>query len=393
MRVRNLLYLLTPALLFFTCREKYVPQIDSSSTGYLVVEGYINSGAGGTTIRLSRTSKLSSAALIAETKALVRVEGKQNIAGGVVLTETSPGTYFSSLVSLNTADQYRVYIKTAAGKEYASDYSPVRTTPDIDSLNWKRDNLGVQVYANGHDGGSQPGYYRFTYDETWEFHSALTSRLKLVYKNGVLSHAGFRDSVGFANDSSIYRCWHADTPSTILVASTEKLTANRITFPVTLIEPGSWKLGVRYSIQVQMYSISQSNERFLEQMKKNTELLGSIFDAQPSDNQGNVHCLSNAGEVVIGFVEVSQQKQARMFIDSSQLSNWGYTFDCPAGQVVVVNGTGFYSYSLRLQESLVPTQPISMVTNGPSVNDSLFMAAPLCVDCTLRGFNKRPSFW
>lgn len=393
MRVRNLFILLAPAVLFFTCREKYVPQIDSPPTGYLVVEGYINSGAGGTTIRLSRTSKLSSAGQVPETKAIVRVEGKQNPGTGIQLAETIAGTYFNAAVTLNPAEQYRVYIKTTAGKEYVSDYSQVRTTPDIDSLTWGRDNLGVQVYANSHDASTPVGFYQFTFNETWEFHSKYTSRLKLVYRNGVLSHAGFRDSVSFANDSTIYRCWRSDTPSTILAASTEKLTANRISFPVLLIEPGSWKLGVRYSIQVQIYSISQANERFLEQMKKNTELLGSIFDAQPSESQGNVHCLSNAGEVVVGFVEVSQQKQARLFIDAAQVPNWGYEADCPQGQIVVVNGTGLYQYSTRLQENLFPTQPISMITNGPSAQDCLYMAPPVCVDCTLRGFNKKPSFW
>ena len=49
-------------VLFTACREQYEPDIISSDQSYLVVEGVLNAGAGGTSIRLSRTFKLDDTA-------------------------------------------------------------------------------------------------------------------------------------------------------------------------------------------------------------------------------------------------------------------------------------------------------------------------------------------
>ena len=66
-----------------------------------------------------------------------------------------------------------MHITTKNGKEYASDYSVVRTTPEIDSISWLRDNGGVRIYINTHDDQNKTKYYRWSYSETWEFHAAL----------------------------------------------------------------------------------------------------------------------------------------------------------------------------------------------------------------------------
>ena len=84
--------LITLILLCIKCREKYVAQLNEPVTGYLVVEGFINSGAGATTINLSHVTKISDINTIArETKANVRVEGRVNTSG-FLLTEISAGT-------------------------------------------------------------------------------------------------------------------------------------------------------------------------------------------------------------------------------------------------------------------------------------------------------------
>ena len=51
-------YLLILLLFSVACKEKYISPVSSPTTGYLVVEGAINSGLGATNITLSRTSGL-----------------------------------------------------------------------------------------------------------------------------------------------------------------------------------------------------------------------------------------------------------------------------------------------------------------------------------------------
>ena len=63
-------------MVFYSCKDIYDPLIETKTTGLLVVEGFINSGQGPTTIHLSRSSGLDDAALKPELGAQVDVEGE-----------------------------------------------------------------------------------------------------------------------------------------------------------------------------------------------------------------------------------------------------------------------------------------------------------------------------
>ncbi len=379
-------------LLAFACKEKYVPNISSPVTGYLVVEGFINSGTGPTTITLSRSTKLTQVSnTIYETKASVRVEGQTNTTG-FALTETTNGVYTNPQLTLNANDQYRVHIKTTDGKEYVSDYSAIRSTPDIDSVSWQRQDGGVQLYVSAHDAQAKTKYYQYKYDETWEFHSHYTSSLKLVYNaQGKVTGLGYRDSVHLGSyDSTIFKCWKTASNTNIVISTSEKLTQDVIYLqPVLFIPPGDVRLSVLYSINVKQYAVSQSGYRFLEQLKKNTEQLGSIFDAQPSDNNGNIHCVTNPSEVAIGFVEVSQEKLQRIFISRAQVPDWAYVQAC-ADELQVPNNPD----SLRIKVAGSNGSLTNVFMYGATGGiDIVLFAEAVCVDCTLRGTNKKPSFW
>ena len=69
----------------------------------------------------------------------------------------------------------------------------------------------------------------------------------------------------------------------------------------------------------------------MQKMKKNTEQVGTLFDAQPSQISGNFKCLTNPGELVIGFVEVTEEQTKRAFIYNSQVPGWSYNMICMVG--------------------------------------------------------------
>ena len=94
----------------WACKEKYISPVISPSTGYLVVEGVINSGMGETNIILSRTGSLSSNAVIYESRAKVNVEGDDNSL--YPLKEISNGHYSISKLNLNANKKYRKNIHT-----------------------------------------------------------------------------------------------------------------------------------------------------------------------------------------------------------------------------------------------------------------------------------------
>jgi len=367
----------------FGCKDEYHPTVKSSPTGYLVVEGFINSGREPTTITLSRTRSLDSTAAAPEHNALVSIEGENS--GSFPLYESGNGNYISSSLQLNPGEKYRLRIKTQMGEEYISDFSSYRVTPDIDSLSWKRDNNGVKIFINTHDDQIQPGYYYWKYEETWEFHSRYYNSLEWVYDSHHIPIAVAYKNPDQSIDTSIYKCWKTVNSSNINVGSSEKLSRNDIYFQIMSIEPESEKLSVLYSLNVKQYAISNDAYLYLQKLKINTEEIGSIFAAQPSELTGNIHCTTDSSEIAIGFIEVSQEKQKRLYIKNSQLPDWNYHMPCAT--IIVGNGAD----AIQKDGAGLPTIPYAADLFGiHSFYDSY---DPNCVDCTLRGSNVRPSFW
>src|SRR6187397_2533561 len=146
------------------CKEKYVSPVSSPATGYLVVEGVVNSGPGNTNIRLTRTSKLGDRTIIFEKNAQVKVEGENNVA--YTLLEKTTGNYSVDNLNLPNNQKYRLRIKTTGGKEFLSDFVEVKKNPPIDTVSWKQEEGGLQLYIQTHDDQNKTHYYQWEYTET-----------------------------------------------------------------------------------------------------------------------------------------------------------------------------------------------------------------------------------
>lgn len=368
------------------CKIEYRPSLKSPSSGYLVVEGFINSD-GPTSITLSRTIKIYNDSVVdnREHNALVNIEAQSN--ESFPLYETGDGVYTSSSLQLNSNEKYRLKIKASDGKEYVSDYTSYQSTPDIDSLSWQRNSDGVKIYVNTHDDQSQIGYYSWKYEETWEFHAAYYSSLQFIIDPITHVVVGVKyKNADKSIDSSLHTCWKNVISSDIILRSSEMLSSNHIYFPIMSIPSAGEKLGVLYSIKVSQYALSEEGYSYLQKLKKNTEEIGSIFAAQPSELKGNIHCTTNPTETAVGFVEVSQEKQKRLFISNDQIPGWNYNDGC--AEILLQNNPD------ELKEKaggLFPTIPF-LVTPVGIVS---FFATPdnNCLDCTFRGSNVKPSFW
>src|SRR5688572_5103201 len=135
---KKLIGLISFCYLFMGCKEEYYPEIKPGQQSVLIVEGFLNSGGGTTTINLSRTVALyDTVVLRPELNAQLIVESKN----GVLFQlndDIGQGIYNATHLPLNAGDEYRLKIATADGKEYASDFVSVLNTPPIDSVSWKR---------------------------------------------------------------------------------------------------------------------------------------------------------------------------------------------------------------------------------------------------------------
>jgi hypothetical protein len=383
---KYIFYVIALTCFIWACKKPYYPQVVSSPNSYLVVEGVINSGNDSTIIRLSKTVNVSgnvNSALIDGAAVAVETEG----GASYNLLPAGNGYYVTTGLNLDVTKKYRLHIGTADSKEYASDYVPVKSTPPVDSVGFFIKNNQVQLYVNAHDATNNTRYYRWSYDETWRFHSRYES---VFDADHVLQTI-------IARKQSIYYCFASDKSSTIVLGSSAKLTQDVIfQAPLTTIAAASEKIELRYSILLKQYALTKEAYQFWENLKKNTEQLGSIFDAQPSQLVGNIHNLKDASEPVIGYISVTNIQSKRIFIDKADLPpTWvpEYPYDCGPPD------SAFYADPHRGGENTVKDFIINGNQNAVQEISSMTSvigytySSVQCTDCTIRGVVKTPSFW
>ncbi len=365
--------LLLFSLLQWHCVQSYVSPYKSPATGYLVVEGYIT-GNGPTYFKLSRTIQLPGDSTIpVVTGARLQIEGSDNSI--YPFTETGNGFYLLSAITMNSATQYRLRVTNVNNETYLSDYVPFKPTPPIDSVNWILNSPGMTIYANTHDPTGNTRYYQWTYNETWEYTSAEQS-----------GFAWEHDSLLFATDSNqYYFCYHNDSSSLIFIGTSEKLMQDIIYLqPLIFIPVNTQPLQIEYSVLVSQYALTDSAYNYLTLLQTNTEQLGSIFDALPSQTTGNIHCLTNPGEPVMGFISAGTLQQQRIFINYRQLPDWKYYIECPVKDTTVADEEAAMISFFDGQDYL----PIYLNRGILTAN---FKS---CVDCrTQGGTTQKPAFW
>lgn len=361
------------------CKDKYDPDIHLPSSGLLVVEGFINAGTGPTTIALSRTSAIDHITEIPEPGARIEIQSEPGVS--YPLEENANGNYSINQLSLDSALKYRLHIKTAEGKEYLSDFSEVKKSKPVDSVGWKAGTDLLTIYVSTHDDQNMSLYYQWKYEETWMYNSAYDSKIEF----------NARDSMIFdrPNSDLIHTCWMMNQSTEIILGSTTSLSSDIVfQFPLLNISYySSNRLVTRYSILVKQMVLNKGWYEWKQKLKKNTEELGSVFDAQPSETGGNLHCITNPSEQVIGFVGCSSVTEKRIFIDRTAL---------PPLQVY----TGYEICSM----DTVPNMPRPLVYyfgSGYGVpimpfEQSAFIlgSSAGCVDCRVRGGSTvKPDFW
>ncbi len=383
----NLLLSWTCVMPFFfnCCKEPFIPPAGIKSPSWLVVNGFLNAGNDSTTIELSRTRSLDSGQYSQpELKAQVSLLAESGTIYS--LFEQNNGRYSAAALNLNPGDKYQLEILTKDGRKYLSDPVSVVLTPPIDSVSWKMDStgadskLGVTIYANTHDPSNTTWYYRWDFEETWEYHTVYVS-WNYYYDGQVLP----RDV-----DSLIFTCWKSAPSSNLTLASSTKLSQDIIfENPLVFIPKGDQKLGVNYSILVRQSGITREAFEYWENLKKNTELTGTIFDAQPSQIEGNIHCLSDPDEKVLGYLSASTIRQDRIFVDNKQLPHWNYQTQPVKGcnQIIVTGDSIDYYFGARGYVPLFLLPP-------PPLSPRYWGTLPECVDCRLQGGKiEKPIFW
>lgn len=367
-------------LAVYACIEPYDPPLDDADVNYLVVDGFLNVTNGSATVSITRSLPVKSTVPEPpETGGAVRIEdGDGEI---YLLSETEPGIYGGVVSNASSEQTYRLLIHTLGAREYISDFVQIVVTPPIDSVTWSGTPDGLQFAVTTHDPTNASQYFRWKFQETYEYNADFNS--VFWYEDGEIVYRPL--------NQSLFTCWRTNLSSDILVASTRHLDQSMVNkFPIAFIAKTSIKISVGYSMLLQQQSLTEEAYNYWSNLEKTTENLGGLFDPLPAEVKGNIHSVSNPSEPVIGFFGAGTVEEQRIFFKRRDLP--GYL-------------AGFFKGNPNCNLDTIPVREMmDNAQRGSLIVDAVYAPGAGivayttsfsgCVDCRTKGGTTiKPSFW
>lgn len=376
-----------------TCIDPYYLELEDYES-HLVVEGMITDELASYTVKLSRTFRDVNTSPVMVSHAQVRVHDENGVIA--ILHEHEPGIYKSDSTQFigRVGGTYSLQISTEDGLEYLSDRCTMTAVPPIDSIYYELDSefyddgkveeVGLRIFLDAENRDEACQYLRWEFEEVWKFRIPYP----VFYQD-----LGYMEYKTAPVENDI--CWRYERSKQILIHSSEEQSSERISRkPIHFIDSGrSSRLLKQYSILVRQYSLSQEEFSFWKNLKEVTESGGDIFEKEPFPIEGNISCINNEHERVLGYFQVSAVKNQRMYITQSQVNALDIpVYEYPCERIIyrtrqlresIYNDLLSHGYVLFwVEESEFPGPPISFqFTNAE------------CADCSLTGNPERPDFW
>jgi len=358
-----------------SCISKYSPEINESME-MLVVEGIITDQPGSNIIKLSKSIPMGRK-INAQPLSGCNVTIKDDEGNWYRLTETVKGTYktdsteFRGIIGRKYSLQIVSNNSSTNFYYYESVPMEMKPVPPIDKIYWEKVLIeeahediirkeGCQIYLDTYDPEKICTFFRWNYTETWEFH--LPMSFDVINKV----------------------CWITNKSNEIFLKNTSSLSESTINrFPVKFITNETDRLSIKYSILINQFSLNNDEYIYWEKMRNITETTGSLYDITPASIPGNMFCVDDPTEIVLGYFSVSAKSSKRIFIEDHFDGVVNLYMRCE-------NGRAYYNNPI-----------IDLGIRAWIIVDGSAMRPPFriytwdknCADCTTRGTTVKPSFW
>lgn len=255
--------------------------------------------------------------------------------------------------------------------------------PQIDSITWSQPD-GVEIFVHTKNPGNNTRFYRWEFTETWEYKASFDSNLK--FENGRIVFLSPADQT--------YTCWSSLSSGSIIIGNTTALSEDRVSYqPIQKLTHPDERVSFKYSILVRQYGLPEEAWQFWNTLRKNTELTGTLFDPQPSLLPGNITCISDPSEKVIGFITAGEIAEKRIYIKNNELTNWEVLSDSSCLAILPESVDESLVY-LASDTSYGPAYFKEQFPPAPSGPRKLAVAKKTCLDCRRKGgITIKPIFW
>lgn len=378
----NRIYIIVISLislsLIKSCITPFEPEGIASIDNMIVIEGNIMQNDT-TKVMVSRSLSLneenkidyiSKATVWVESEKGTKYSAKEEKKGGKI-------QYLINTIGIDPSLEHKLVVLTG-GKRYESDFVAIRRTPEIDSIGYSinSDSTGLTFYVNSHDPQNKTWYYMWSFTEDWEFRSNYLS----LFDYNPESMSIFE----ILMEQNRYYCWRKDVSRSILIATSNHLNEDRVfRKPLLYVPSGDSRINYLYSMELAQIAIGADAFRYWENIKKNSDEIGGIFAPQPSEMAGNIRCVTNPSEKVIGYISGAFVVKKRVFFRSQDIGIYKDEKDCEMHNVGPENPLpidSLYKVGFDVISYFDETKESSWVIRR-------------CVDCRVYGTKNKPSFW
>jgi hypothetical protein len=361
--------------IFDGCITQFIPSAGISAD-LLVVEGMITDQPGKNSIKLSLSMPLGGRSIPRPLTGSTVVIS-DDLGNDYNFAETSEGIYIPDPSFCGAVGRcYTLHINSGPSHKninYVSSPVLLKPVPPIDTVYYERQVFGLnpygipseegcQIYLATHDPSGSCKFYRWEFEETWEF------SLPYIVPNN--------------------HCWITENSTIINIKNTTSISEDRITqYPLNFVTNKTDRLKERYSILVKQYSLNEDEYLYWEKLQNLTEQVGSLYDITPESIPSNVLCIERPDEKVLGYFSVSGMKTKRIFIQDRFSGTVNLYHDCENAAIGPVEVPVPGNLTLGVNAWVIidhrePPPPYRIVTFSKG-----------CADCTTRGTTVRPDFW
>jgi hypothetical protein len=368
MRSQRIIRLVLFIALAVGCTVEFFPDADKNQET-LVVEGMLTDQNMVNRIKLSKST------------AVGMPIGSKSVRGAVItitdedgvvttLTESPSGTYSTDSLSFRgrVGGRYSLGIRLN-NKSYETDFIEMKPVPPINSLYYERVVItpsrdssdideGCSIYLDSYDPSGKCQFFRWDYTETWEY------RIPYNVINKI--------------------CYVTERSDRVLIKNTSQYSQARVSkYPVLFISNKTDRLKETYSILVNQYSLNETEYNFWEEVQSVSQNVGNLYDVTPMAVTGNIRCITNPEETVLGYFSVSAATQKRLFIHDKFLGLPLFFTYCATDTLTGnLPETGLNSDYWVIEDYEDEMPPFWVITTFWE-----------CADCSTRGTIVKPLFW
>lgn len=297
---------------------------------------------------------------------------------------------------LRPDQRYRLHLTTYGDRleplnTYESDWLTPCSAPTIDNLSYSNHPENNQLWIGLSMNCPGEHYFRWSFTETWEYHSDIHSSLEYVPWH-FDERKGYTAEYRYA-DPDLYYCWSTVSSPQINIFSTINQTEDRFEdLAFHVIRLNDKRLQVLYRITVQLQAISEDAYNYWHTIQENSEGQGSIFSPTPSQTASNVHCTSDPALGVIGYLNAAVPAISVLYYDNA-VEHY-YKPDKPyLSQLDTLKANDFYMADRIYAAGKLPSYGLYLDMASGSPTHYVWDNA-ICIDCRRQGGTKsKPNDW